>query len=241
MRQRALPVILVLLLLSLLAVPPARAQDAGGALISSPLAGHVVSGRLAISGTAVMSQFDRYELTFAHDPNPTDTWFFIAEASRVPVSNDVLAEWDVSGITDGNYMLRLMVYGQDGTHLEAIVRGIIVQNTTPTPPPPAPTDAPVTGTGPTSTPEPEAAVSPTPLTGQLPLPPTLAPSSGSSAGGTGDRAAAVSLGKLGQAFWSGARWTFLAFLLLGAYAGVRKAFRSDFRRWTRRLWATMQK
>ncbi len=243
MRRRSLSLLIgVLLSLVFPIARPAHAQDVGGAIITFPVAGHPVSGRFAVTGTAVMSQFDRYELSFAHDPNPTETWFYIAEAARSPVSNDILAEWDVSGITDGNYMLRLRVFSADGTFLDAVVRGIIVRNNSPTEVP-APTDTPAPAAGATATPGPAATASPTPLTEQLPTPFNTLPPQGAGDGSPSeaDQAIAVSLGRLSQAFWSGVRWTVVAFILLGAYVGLRSAFRSDLRRWVKRLWAAMQR
>lgn len=207
-----------------------RGQETSGAWLNFPLAGHPVAGRVTITGTASIEQFDHYELEFAHDPNPTETWFFMAQPSHAPVADGPLAEWDVTGITDGNYMLRLRVFRQDGTHLEAIVRGVIIQNIQPTATP-----------APTATSAPELTPSAAPT-----VPATAtAPSVGQvgavrpEAGGDGQTDTGFSVVGLRDAFWSGAGWTALAFVLLGIYVGIRNRFRDRIRYWARQLWASL--
>jgi len=59
-----------------------------------------------------------------------DTWFAIGEPSRQPVEAGPLGLWDTSGITDGNYHLRLRVFLDNGTALEHIVDGLRIRNYT---------------------------------------------------------------------------------------------------------------
>src|SRR5262245_43526889 len=75
------------------------AQDQGLAVITSPLEGSGAAGIVPISGTATHPQFERYELSFAYSPNPTDTWFPIAPRGTAPVVNEVLGRWDTSQIS----------------------------------------------------------------------------------------------------------------------------------------------
>ncbi|MBN1439180.1 MAG: hypothetical protein JW929_07210 [Anaerolineales bacterium] len=98
--------------------------------IDSPAAGETVSGMVEISGTAAASGMMRWRVEFAYDPDPTGTWFPIAEGAS-PVTNGVLAEWDVTRISEGEYTLRIAAYFADGSMRESIVRGIRVRRAYP--------------------------------------------------------------------------------------------------------------
>src|SRR3990172_3753645 len=227
-------VILVIVLLC--ALPPAgvSAQDQGVAVITSPLDGAIVSGVVPISGAATHPQFQRYELAFGYSPNPTDTWFSLQDPAVTQVVNDVLGRWDTTGVTDGLYVLRLRVYWTDRNYLEAFVRNVQVQNATPTPtvPPPEATTsssplpaltltAPVAGT---------AATQPLII---LPPPSTPRPTTNAAiaiGSGTGMSAARLNTQVIRGAFFDGVRFTVVLFALLGAYAGLRAAWRSRSRR-----------
>jgi hypothetical protein len=106
----------------------AMLQVPGFAELTSPQPGQVVSGLVTLSGTADHPAFNRYELSFAYDEDPTDTWFSIGEPVDTRVIDGRLALWDTSTITDGDYSLRLRVWLQDGRSLEAVVPGIRVRN-----------------------------------------------------------------------------------------------------------------
>ncbi len=93
-----------------------------------------------IIGIATHPAFGHYELHFALDPNPTDTWFPIVLAGAHPVEDAPLGQWDTGSISTGIYMLRLQVFGSDGSlPMEAIIPGIAVragpEPATPTPAP----------------------------------------------------------------------------------------------------------
>src|SRR5574341_1764171 len=100
----------LVLLIGALLPAPVQAQDQGVAAITAPLEGAVVSGFVPVIGTATHPQFQRYELAFGYDPNPTDTWFSLGEPFASQVVNDVLGRWDTTGLSDGTYLLRLRVY-----------------------------------------------------------------------------------------------------------------------------------
>jgi hypothetical protein len=136
----------LVLALALLRPGGARAQDQGVAVITSPLEGGILSGLVPITGTATHPQFQRYELSFAYSPNPTDTWFPLQPPAATQVVNEIIGRWDTTLISDGVYTLRLRVYFSDTAYLEAFVPNIRVQNTAPTQPAPAAT--PATGTPP---------------------------------------------------------------------------------------------
>src|SRR5574341_40806 len=225
----------LLLLIGALPPVPVQAQDQGVAAITAPLEGAVVSGLVPVIGTATHPQFQRYELAFGYDPNPTDTWFSLGEPVTSQIVNDVLGGWDTTGLTDGTYSLRLRVYWSDRDFLETLVRRVLVQNATPTmtPTPPA---AEATGT-----PAPPSIASPPPAAASgtqpvIALPPTSTPrptpgpvglvgSSGSPVITTRLNAKMVA-----DAFLNGVRLTVVIFALLGAYAGLRAVVRSRWRR-----------
>jgi hypothetical protein len=130
-----------LLLLALWALPAARvpAQAPGFAEITRPVSGEAVSGVVTLEGTANHPSFDHYDLTFTYEGDTTGTWFPIVDEDRSRVVEGRIAVWDTTGITDGEYMLRLRVWPAEGEPLEAIVHGVRVRNytsiETPTPGP----------------------------------------------------------------------------------------------------------
>jgi hypothetical protein len=113
---------------------PAAAQGTAPA-ISSPGAGQVLQGQVAITGTTEVPNFASAELAFAYANDPTGTWFVI-QATTQSITNDVLATWDTTSITDGDYVLRLRVNLQDGAFQDVTVP-VQVRNYTalPTPTP----------------------------------------------------------------------------------------------------------
>jgi hypothetical protein len=236
LRRMTLVVLLMGALQSARALQPrsAHAQDLGVAAIAAPLEGAVVSGLVPILGTATHPQFQRYELAFGYDPNPTDTWFSIGEPDTSQVVNDVLGSWDTAGLTDGAYVLRLRVYWSDRDFLETFVRRVRIQNATPTatstprvaaatgtPPPPSASTAPAAGAGtqpvialpPTSTPR-----------------PTLGPVGLVGSGGGPVITTRLNAKMIVGAFLDGVRLTAIIFTLLGAYTGLRALVRSRWRR-----------
>lgn len=120
--------VMVMIFLSAFGWPLQAAQPGGHAEISRPAAGDTVSDVVTILGSASSPNFGHYELSFAYDPNPTDTWFPIGEPVSTQVSFGRLGLWDTSRITDGTYALRLTVTLKDGSVLEDIVSGIGVRS-----------------------------------------------------------------------------------------------------------------
>jgi hypothetical protein len=212
----------------------ARAQDEGAAAITAPPDGAAISGLAPIVGTAAHPQFQRYELAFGYDPNPSDTWFSISDPVTTPVVNNVLGNWDTTGLTDGAYILRLRVYWSDRDFLEAFAR-VRIQNATPTPTrtpeAAAPTGTP--GPAPTEFTAPTAAAGSQPV---IALPPTSTPRpTPGPAGLVGGGGAPVLSTRLNativaDAFLNGVRLTVVIFALLGTYTGLRALVRSRWRR-----------
>jgi hypothetical protein len=228
--------LIVLLLLAAWPLAPAAlasppAQDQGLAVITAPLEGSGTAGIVPISGTATHPEFQRYELSFAYSPNPTDTWFPIAPQGTAPVVNEVLGRWDTSQISDGLYTIRLRVfYGDGSAFLEAVVGNLRVQNATPTP-----------GLGNPPGPSPTVALPATATQPVIVLPPTSTPRATTVAepigGGpvgppsdNGGSAPPISAGLVSTAFAAGVRLTLISFLLLAAYVSLRAALRARPRR-----------
>lgn len=151
--------------------PPAMATPMLGTekpelTIRAPISGQALQGSVAIEGKIAASGFVSSELAFAYAGDPTGTWFLIAEAAE-PVQDGVIAQWDTSAITDGDYNLRLRVLLEDGSHAETVVPGLRVRNYTPietdTPTPVTPTATLLPGDTPVVTATPRALPSASPL------------------------------------------------------------------------------
>jgi hypothetical protein len=176
--MRAILLILSLLLpvpaLAQTATPTATATEPAPAVISYPLPGQALQGDILITGTTRAEGFAAYEISFGYDPDPTGTWFKI-EVSTQPVDNGVLAHWDTTTITDGDYALRMLTTLTDGSQIILYVPGLRVRNysaietDTPTPVPPTDTPPPGTPLPPSTTP------TSTPIPSATPIPPTPTP------------------------------------------------------------------
>lgn len=144
---------------------PVAAQ--AGLLVISPHQGDVLQGIVTIQGTSDISGFVSAELAFSYTGDNTGNWFLITASSQ-PVNLDVLATWDTSTITDGDYVLRLRIYLKHGITQDFLVPDLRVRNYTPIETPtPAPTPL-----QPTATLAPTLTV--TPFSTPTPLPPNPA-------------------------------------------------------------------
>jgi hypothetical protein len=126
------PLIILIILIPFMIPLPVNAQAPGYADITQPTAGEAIFGLVTIEGSADHPSFVSYELSFAYQPNPEDTWFPIMQSIQTPVSEGRLGIWDTTGITDGTYQLRLRVWLKNGNALEAFVEDLRVRNTIPT-------------------------------------------------------------------------------------------------------------
>ncbi len=188
----------------------ARAQTASP-VIRAPQAGQTLQGVVTVIGSSDAAGFLSAEVAFAYADDATDTWFLIA-ASDQPVQEGVLAVWDTTPITDGDYTLRLRVFLTDGTFLDALVSDLRVRNytplATPTPTPsPTPSETPVLVPLilPTATPLPTFTPSPFPTPTSLPTNP-----------------AALPAGEVYRSAGYGALIILAAFALLGIYSLLRR-------------------
>ncbi|MGD8623984.1 MAG: PBP1A family penicillin-binding protein [Anaerolineae bacterium] len=141
--------------------------------ILQPLAGEAVAGQVPVVGRASVPGFSHYLVEFGPGQNPAN-WGPVAGPVYDPVESGLLATWNVAGLDNGQYTLRLLVLDQAGNILEART-WVLVGNPTATPSPTAP--LPPTWT-PTLQPSPTSAPTATPPPTALPTdtpPPTVPP------------------------------------------------------------------
>jgi hypothetical protein len=103
-----------------------------GPEIISPAGGQVIQGSFEVIGTVPESDFASAELAYAYDNDDNDdtNWFVIASISQ-PATISLLARWDTTTISDGDYKLRLTVSHTDGSSADYIIGGLMVRNYTP--------------------------------------------------------------------------------------------------------------
>ena len=188
------------------------------AVITSPRDRDVVRGLLVIKGSATNpTNFWKYEIHYAPEPNPTDQWTFLG-IHEVQVIDGRLETWDTSQVPDGTYSLRLRVVRTDGNYDEYYVREISVINAQPT-------------ETPTTTPTPEATRTPLPPTPTVIIeqPPTATPRPTSTPGPVGvtpepeeETGLNITVQGLGKAFLYGAAGTLGLFLLMAVIIILRR-------------------
>ena len=196
--------------------PHLQTNTASNASIVTPVTGQVVQGSMVIRGSTGMDRFQSYEVDFSYEGNPTNTWFLIQE-STIPIQDGVLAVWDTTTITDGQYVMRLLINLTDGTQTEVLVNDLRVRNYSPvetdTPTPTTPYITLVPGI-------PAASSTPwyTPSPTQPPYPVTPTPLPTNPAEITTSQMV-LSLGK-------GAGFSMGVLAILGAYLGLRTILRN---------------
>jgi hypothetical protein len=180
-------------------------------LILSPINGQAVQGMVSVMGTTTVAGFKSAEISFVYADDQTHTWFLIVETTEI-VSGGQIAVWDTTTITDGEYILRLIVYLDDGSQMIVKAKGVRVRNYTPietdTPVPTAtfaPGQMPVPTKTPTST-----ATKPPPTPTSLPPNPVI-----------------ISTQDITQYLVRGAILAFGLFVLVGLYGLVRKRLRKE--------------
>lgn len=102
----------------------------GGAELISPAEGQVIQGSFEVIGTVPEEDFASAELAYAYDKDDETNWFVIASISQ-PATISLLARWDTTTISDGDYKLRLTVNHTDGSSSDYVVGGLKVRNYTP--------------------------------------------------------------------------------------------------------------
>lgn len=111
-------------------VPSDLAVQSTPVRVSEPRSGEALQGLVEIRGTTDLPGFRLAEVSFGYQEDPTDTWFII-EQSTTPVSKDIIARWDTSMITDGQYRLRVRVEFAGQQEVEFVVTNLRVRNYTP--------------------------------------------------------------------------------------------------------------
>jgi hypothetical protein len=105
----------------------AAALQQSASAITAPLTGQTLSAQVPIRGTIEGGNFAFAEIAFGYVLDPTDTWFLIQLIPQLP-GDEVLAVWDITSLTDGDYRLRLRVYATDGSFQDAYVNDLHLRN-----------------------------------------------------------------------------------------------------------------
>ncbi|MEK6256433.1 MAG: Ig-like domain-containing protein [Chloroflexota bacterium] len=119
-----------LILWAILSYSRAQAQFAFQVEISSPSSGDAIQGTVPIIGSSSVNGFISYQVEFSLGKDINESWFNIITSGQ-PIENNVLAEWDTSALTDGEYSLRLTILRQDDDAIIFIVNDIRIRNYTP--------------------------------------------------------------------------------------------------------------
>jgi hypothetical protein len=181
-------------------------------VIVEPQPGQSIQGVIAVMGRTSIPAFQSAEVLFGYANDPSQTWFFITE-STTPVEAGLLAEWDTSTLTDGNYTLRLVVYRTDGSRVVVIVPGLRVRNYSPVETStPAPISAPTASATPLPGSDPQ--VTQPALATATPAPATITPLPANPA--------ELSPQDISHNLLRGAAGTSLALAALGLYLAIRK-------------------
>lgn len=114
--------------------PPIRTE------ITFPTESDILIGRVGVEGTALITDFQQYQLHIA--PAGTESWSWLTTEYGKIVRDDFLFVFNSRELADGFYDLRLRSLNMRGNYLEDFVRGVEVRNTNPptVTPIPVPTD-----------------------------------------------------------------------------------------------------
>lgn len=97
--------------------------------VDSPRDGDVLQGVIEIVGSTTANGFQSSEIAFAFQRSEPVTWFLIHHSDQ-PVRDGILAQWDTTTISDGDYQLRVVVNLVSGQKEEVVVKGLRVRNYT---------------------------------------------------------------------------------------------------------------
>lgn len=117
--------------------PPTDQSDVytgeANVVIREPVEGEIVSGMITVVGSADAPAFASYELQYgvSHDPGAFSPP--ISGPYSSPVVDNVLGQWDTSGLEEGPHTLRLVVRDQAGAERETRVRVFVTHQAPPTP------------------------------------------------------------------------------------------------------------
>lgn len=105
---------------------PAQCPDPN-VRITSPRMNAVVSGRLAIRGTANHERFQFYKVEYGQGEKPT-AWHVISDIHKTAITNGILEELDTKALPNGVYWLQLTVVDQSGNFPPPCQVRIVIQN-----------------------------------------------------------------------------------------------------------------
>jgi hypothetical protein len=179
--------------------------------ISSQVDGQVIFGIVPVEGNTLVEGFLSWELNYGFADDTTGTWFLIAESDE-PIADGLLAEWDTTQITDGDYNLRLTLFLEEGRRSHNTVRGLRVRNYSP-----IETDTPeptLTSTPFTVTPLPSNTPSPTQIPTATAIPPTITPLPTNSL--------ELDPTALSNSMMRGAAGVLAMFIVIGLYTSIKK-------------------
>lgn len=97
--------------------------------ILSPSEGEVLQGVIPIIGSTNVEELESWELSFSYINDSRETWFLIHESDQA-VSNELLAQWDTTAITDGDYQLRLRGFLAENKSSDTLMTNLRVRNYT---------------------------------------------------------------------------------------------------------------
>ena len=112
--------------------PPTSLQELD-VFIQRPRAGEALQGIEIIAGKIRGQGFQGAELNFTYAGQENPTWFYLGEIKpdpEEPATLDFEVDWDTTGITDGDYDLRLQADFVDGT-VEEVVPDLRIRNYSP--------------------------------------------------------------------------------------------------------------
>lgn len=115
---------------SAILLPDQLTQTNQAVMITSPSHGEILSGVVDIFGSTIIDGFVKTELAFSNAIDPKNTWFLISKSINY-IESGLLATWDTTLITDGDYQLRLRVFGNDNSISDFMVTSITIRNYTP--------------------------------------------------------------------------------------------------------------
>src|SRR5687768_4794435 len=99
-----------------------------GVTLTSPQPGDVLRGQVEIVGGMDVPNFSSAELSFSFTASdPADSWFVIQTFPQ-PKLDSPIAVWDTTSVTDGDYVLHLRVFLQDGSIQDAVIPDLKIRN-----------------------------------------------------------------------------------------------------------------
>lgn len=182
--------------------------------IRSQVDGQAIFGIVPVEGNTLVEGFFSWELNYGFVEDTTGTWFLIAESVE-PINDGLLAEWDTTQITDGDYNLRLTLFLEEGRRSHTTVRGLRVRNYSP-----IETDTPeptLTSTPYTVTPLPSNTPSPTQIPTATAIPPTITPLPTNSL--------ELPSTALSNSMMRGAAGVLALFIVIGLYTSIKRTLR----------------